>query len=147
MRAYQTMVFGLIILLAACADGVSWSDREQENGEQILESLAAVSEAARIINASDTDMKLEARRERLLGELRRAHRLAANVDEFVLEKLHPLMFSKFRLTYQRALARMIRAYETGDIDDAERAAADVQDFFEWFRDNRHQFRWWDTALE
>lgn len=147
MKLHPLMIPGLLVLLAACADGIDWSDRERRNGEKILSSLAAVSEAAQIANAASSRARLEASHDELLAELRRAHQLASEVDTVVLEKLHPWMYSKFRLGYQRALARMIRAYQEGNIGEAERAAADVQDFMEWFRQNRHAFRWWDRSME
>lgn len=140
-------LLALGLMVAGCADGIDWSDREIRNGENILASLASVSEAARVANAADSEARFEQRRDELLGHLRRAHLLASNVDTIVLEKLHPRMYSKFRLTYQRALAKMISAYEKGNMDAAERAAADIQDFMNWFRQNRHTFRWWDESLE
>ena len=148
-NAQRFLPFALlaIVLLGGCADGVNWSERERRNGENILASLEAVSQAARIANAADSERRLERNRAELLRQLRRAHLLASEVDTIVLEKLHPRMYSQFRLRYQRAVARMIDAYENGNIDSAERAAADIQDFMTWFRANRHTFRWWDEALE
>lgn len=135
------------LILGGCADGVNWSERERRNGEKLLASLAAVSDAARIANAADSERRLARNRDELLAQLRRAHLLASQVDDIVLEKLHPRMYSQFRLRYQRAVASMIEAYEDGDIDEAEKAAADIQDFMTWFRANRHTFRWWDESLE
>lgn len=145
IRAMALLMF--TTLVTACAEGINWSEREIRNGENILASLQAVSEAAQIANRAATASELAAAREQLLGKLRRAHLLASSVDTIVLEKLHPRMYSQFRLRYQRALGRMVKAYEQGDIDAAERAAADVQDFMAWFRKNRHVFRWWDESLE
>jgi len=133
-----------ILLLAAlatgCEKGVDWSAQERENAAHIRASLAATSEAASIANAmtpGDTT-----NREELLQALRAAHLHAARVEDSTLDKLHQRLYGKFRLGYQRALAKMIRAHETGDGDAAQEAAAEIRDFMDWYRREQHTFRWW-----
>ncbi len=132
----------IIALAAACSKGVQWSPREKDNAAHIRMSLQAVSDAAEIANAATGS---ENDRERLLRALRKAHLHAARVDDAVLDKLHPELYGKFRLKYQSALAAMIRAHEAGDTGAAERAAADIRDFMNWYRNTTHTFRWWDEA--
>lgn len=142
----------IVILLAAtaltaCADGVDWSARERENAAHLQASLQATSEAAAIANAITTEAEFRVHRERLLQTLRAAHLHAVRVEDPVLDKLHPQLHPKFRLDYQRALARMINAYEAADLDAAQGAAGDIQDFINWYRAHRHTFRWWDEAMQ
>lgn len=132
-------------LLAACSSGVDWSARERENAAFIQVSLQATSDAAAIANAARSDAELLARTDRLLPALRVAHLNAARVDDAVLDKLHPRLYSKFRLRYQAALARMIRGYENGDVDAAQDAAGEIADFMAWYRRENHTFRWWQEA--
>lgn len=136
----------VVIALAACTEGVDWTARERENAAHIRASLEAVSDAASVSNEAASDSELLARRNRILQSLRSAHLHASEVNDNVLDKLHPQLYAKFRLGYQRALARMIQAYEAGDVSAAQDAAADVQDFINWYRENRHRFRWWDEAM-
>lgn len=133
--------------LAGCADGVDWSARERENAAHLQASLRSTSEAAAIANAITSDAEFRVRRERLLQTLRAAHLHAARVEDTVLDKLHPQLYGKFRLDYQRALARMINAYQEADLDAAQDAAGDIQDFINWYREQRHTFRWWDEAMQ
>lgn len=132
--------------LAACSNGVDWSARERENAAHIRLSLEAVSNAAEIANAAASDDELLAQRERLLRALRAAHVNAVRVEDAVLDKLHPQLYAKFRLDYQRALGRMIQAYEQGDVGAAQNAAADIRDFVGWYRRENHTFRWWKEAM-
>jgi hypothetical protein len=136
----------LSIALAACSSGVDWSARERENASHLLASLQFTSEAAGIANAIETPADLDARREELLRALRAAHWNAVQVDDTVLDKLHPQLYARFRMSYQRTLATMIRAYERNDIDTAQNAAAGIVDFMNWYRAQSHTFRWWDEAL-
>ncbi|MBW3567266.1 MAG: hypothetical protein KY410_04785 [Proteobacteria bacterium] len=137
----------LITLLGACSKGVDWSARERENAAHLQASLQATSEAARIANAITSESDFQAHKGRLLQTLRAAHLHAATVDDSVLDKLHPQLYGKFRLDYQRALARMINAYETGNLDAAQDAAGDIQAFINWYRERRHTFRWWEDAMQ
>lgn len=132
--------------LAACSKGVDWSERERENAAYIQASLQATSAAAEIANSAGSDSELLARRDRLLRALRAAHLNAAQVNDSVLDKLHPQLYGKFRLGYQRALAAMIRAYENSDVGAAQNAAADIRDFVDWYRRENHTFRWWEEAM-
>ncbi|HEX6928203.1 MAG TPA: hypothetical protein VF267_03065 [Gammaproteobacteria bacterium] len=130
----------LLACLAACSSGVDWSSRERENAAHIQASLQATSDAASIANSmSEGD---PAHRERLLQALRAAHLHAVRVEDSVLDKLHQRMYGKFRLGYQRALAKMIRAHENGDAAEAQEAAAEIRDFMDWYRREKHTFRWW-----
>lgn len=133
--------------LAACTQGVDWSPRERENAAHLQLSLQATSEAAKVANEIGNEAQFRVRRKQLLQSLRAAHLHAARVDDAVLDKLHPQLYGNFRLDYQRALARMINAYETGDLDAAADAAGDIQQFINWYRNNRHTFRWWDEAMQ
>ncbi|HEX7029784.1 MAG TPA: hypothetical protein VF254_04250 [Gammaproteobacteria bacterium] len=130
-------------LISGCSRGVEWSDLERENAAHIRASLQATSNAAQIANAMTPDDPVQ--REKLLQALRVAHLHAARVEDSVLDKLHQRMYAKFRLDYQRALAKMIRAHEAGDRDAAADAAAEIRDFMDWYRRERHTFRWWDSA--
>lgn len=133
------------ILAAGCSGGVNWTDHERENAAHIEASLRATSDAAVIANGIENRSDLERDRERLLQALRAAHLHAARVEDSVLDKLHPRMYGKFRLEYQPALAGMLRAYESGDLDAAQTAAAGIRDFMTWYRNEKHTFRWWDNA--
>lgn len=126
--------------LLACSDGVDWSSRERENAAHIQASLRATSSAASIANNMTGNDPAE--REKLLQALRAAHLHAARVEDSVLDKLHQRMYGKFRLDYQRALAKMIRAYENGDPGAAQEAANEIRDFMDWYRREKHTFRWW-----
>lgn len=136
----------LVAALHGCAEGVPWSAQEKENAAHIEASLRATSDAAVLFNEIDTPAAYRARRDDLLRTLRAAHLHAVQVNESVLEKLHPQLYARFRLDYQKALARMITAYEADDLDAAAIAAGDVRDFMLWYRENRHLFRWWDEAM-
>lgn len=135
----------LLAALQACTEGVHWSEREKENALHIQASLQATSDAAAIFNEIETPAAYQARREELLRTLRAAHLHAVQVNESVLDKLHSRLYVKFRLDYQKALARMITAYESDDLDAAANAAGDVREFMVWYRGNNHLFRWWNAA--
>lgn len=137
----------VITAVSACSKGVDWSPRERENAAHIQASLLATSEAASIANAIISEAEFHVRRDRLLQTLRAAHLHAARVEDAVLDKLHPQLYGKFRLDYQRALARMISAYENADLDAAQDAAGDIQQFINWYRERRHTFRWWEEAMQ
>ncbi|HEX6928081.1 MAG TPA: hypothetical protein VF267_02450 [Gammaproteobacteria bacterium] len=136
----------LALFLAGCSKGVDWPARERENAAHIQASLRATSEAAAIVNAIRAETDFDIRRERLLQTLRVAHLNAAVVEDSVLDKLHPQLYAKFRLDYQRALAGMIRACENGNLQAMQDAANDVQDFVDWYRGKSHTFRWWESAM-
>lgn len=130
----------LAVTVAGCSKGVDWSAQERENAAHIQASLAATSDAAAIAN--DMSPGDTGSREALLRELRAAHLHAARVEDSTLDKLHQQLYGKFRFGYQRALAKMIRAYENGDGDAAQEAAAEIRDFMDWYRREQHTFRWW-----
>lgn len=134
------------LLLTACSDGVQWSSRERENAVHLLASLRFTSEAASIANSVETDSDYVEQRDDLLQALRAAHWNAVQVEDTVLDKLHPQLYGRFRLGYQRALAAMIRAYEQNDFEAAQKAATDVRAFMDWYRQQNHNFRWWDEAM-
>lgn len=136
---------GLLALLTSCAEGVSWSQREIENGQRLLDAIAATNEAAQILNASGTDESETRNDEAVLTALRRALIAAVQVDDQVLDKLHPALQPRFRFNFQRALGKMIRAYESGQPEEAAEAAAELQEFITWFREHRQDFRWWEGA--
>src|SRR5690606_33620075 len=144
-RLFSIPTLCAVLALAACSGGVEWSARERDNALHVQASLRAVSEAAGIANGIDSAAEYSRRRDERLQHLRAAHRHAADVEDQVLDKLHPRFYGKFRLDYQRALARMIQAYERDDLDDAERAAADIRTFMDWYRRENHTFRWWKEA--
>lgn len=144
MRRTLLKLAFLLPLLAACADGASWSQREIDNAGYLLTSLQAASEAARLSNAMG-DVPSAAELDALLRELRQAYVSAAQVDDQVLDKLHPRLYAEFRLGYQKALGNMIRAYEQGDMDAAAKAAGEIGKFTQWYRAERHNFRWWKGA--
>lgn len=137
---FPACLFLLAALLAACSSGVDWSARERENAAHIQASLRATSDAAGIANGMTPGDSAE--REKLLQALRAAYLHAVRVDDHVLDKLHQRMYGKFRLDYQHALAKMIRAYENGDPGAAQAAAADIREFMDWYRREKHTFRWW-----
>ncbi|HEX7046892.1 MAG TPA: hypothetical protein VF275_04920 [Gammaproteobacteria bacterium] len=145
MHRYRPIlrIVALLLLAAsllACSRGVDWSSRERENAANIQASLQATSNAASVANSMTGNDP--AAREKLLQALRAAHLHAVRVEDSVLDKLHQRMYGKFRLDYQRALARMIRAYENGDPDAAQEAALEIRDFMDWYRREKHTFRWW-----
>lgn len=142
-----SLVVLLTLVLTGCSPGVDWSTRERENATHLLASLKFTSDAAAVANQVGNPDELEAHRDELLRLLRAAHWNAANVDDQVLDKLHPQMFGRFRMSYQPALGAMIRAYERNDIDAAQKAANAIRNFMNWYRVNRHTFRWWDEALQ
>jgi len=144
---FLTVLLFAAALTGACSKGVDWSTRERDNAAHLQASLQATSEAASIANAITSDAAFRDQQDELLKALRAAHLHAARVDDAVLDKLHPQLYGKFRLVYQRALARMINAYENGDPDAAQDAAADIQEFIEWYRNQRHTFRWWEEAMQ
>lgn len=145
--AQLVTTLALMVVFVACSKGVDWSPRERENAAHLQASLQATSEAARIANAITSESGFQVRKAKLLQALRAAHLHAATVDDSVLDKLHPQLYGKFRLDYQRALARMLNAYETGDLDAAQDAASDIQAFINWYRERRHAFRWWEDAMQ
>ena len=144
----QSCLFILLIALAipGCSKGVDWSARERENAGFLQASLQATSEAAAIANEIESEADYRIRRDRLLQALRAAHLNAARVEDTVLDKLHPQLYARFRLDYQRALGRMINAYESGELGAAQNAAGDIQGFMDWYREHRHTFRWWEDAM-
>lgn len=140
-------VLAIVLLLAACSQGVDWSSREKENAAHILTSLRLTSNAAAIANSIQSEHDLDRRNAELLQVLRAAHWNAVQVDDSVLDKLHPQMYARFRMSYQRSLASMLRAYERGDLEGARNAADGIVDFMDWYRSQNHTFRWWDDALQ
>lgn len=139
-------VLALGLVASACSEGVHWTPRERDNATHLQASLQATSDAAATFNEIDSADDYRARRGELLQNLRAAHLHAATVTDNVLDKLHPQLYVKFRLGYQKALARMIAAYEADDLDAAATAAGDVREFMEWYRANNHRFRWWEEAM-
>lgn len=134
-------LFLVFLLMVACTHGIDWSNREIRNGELLLASLNATSEAARLANRqSDTPDPVATAR--IVNLLRKALSDAAQVDDTVLDKLHHQLQPKLRFDYQRALGQMIRGYETGDPEAIEAAATKLKHFFDWYRDTQYQFRWW-----
>src|SRR5690606_23230946 len=85
----------VLMLVAGCNDGVHWSKREQDNGEYLLAALRLTSEAATIANSIETEADLDTKREPLLRALRSAQWNAAQVDDHVLDKLHPALYGRF----------------------------------------------------
>ena len=134
----------IALLAASCSKGIDWTNREKENAAHIQASLQATSDAAAIANAAGDDN--QDMNPRLLQALRSAHLHAVRVDDAVLDKLHPQLYGRFRLSYQPAVAAMIRSHEAGDPEAAADAAADIQAFMRWYRATRHTFRWWDEAM-
>lgn len=136
----------VLLMLPACSDGVQWSSRERQNAVHLLASLQLTSEAAGIANSIESDADYTRQRGELQRALRAAHWNAVQVEDTVLDKLHPQLYSRFRLGYQRALAAMVRAYQQNDPDAAQEAAGRVRTFMEWYRQENHRFRWWDEAM-
>ncbi len=133
------LIPGLLVLLTACAEGVSWEQREIDNGQRLLDAIAATNEAARLANQpGNNDAEV-------LTALRRALVAAVQVDDQVLDKLHPALQPRFRFGFQRALGKMVRAYERGKPQAAEAAAGELQEFINWYRAHRQDFRWWEGA--
>ncbi|HLU62580.1 MAG TPA: hypothetical protein VKZ99_09580 [Gammaproteobacteria bacterium] len=145
MKRLLLPALALLLLATGCSDGVEWSGRERENGEYLLAALQFTNEAATIANSIETTADLDAKREPLLRALRAAQWNAAQVDDQVLDKLHPALYGRFRIAYRDALGDMIEAYERNDIDAAERAAHRLSQFIRWYQAERHTFRWWPDA--
>lgn len=146
VRASTIHLVLALLLVSACSDGVQWSSRERDNAIHLRESLQFTSEAASIANSVESEADYARQRDDLLRALRAAHWNAVQVEDTVLDKLHPQLYGRFRLGYQRAVAAMIRAYEENDIEAAQKAAEDVRAFMDWYRQQNHNFRWWDEAM-
>lgn len=146
MKKFLLPILLAASLLAGCSDGVEWSKRERDNAEFLLASLRFTSEAAAIVNAIESEADLDAQREQLLRKLRAAQWNAAQVDDQVLDKLHPALYGRFRMSYRDALGDMIEAYERNDLDAAGEAASRLSRFIRWYQAERHTFRWWQDAM-
>lgn len=127
-----------LLLIAGCSKGLQWSDREISNGQRLLDAIEATNAAGSLLSDPNPDNV-----DKALTELRRAHIAAAQVDDQVLDKLHPGLQPRLRLNFQRALGRMIQAVETNDSRALNKSADTIQDFIAWYRANEQDFRWWD----
>ena len=143
-RKLLTLCSACLLLAAACTKGVSWTQAEIRNAENILRAVESASRAATLANQAPADGQSAAHKQRILEELRKAHVQASIVEDHILDKIHPRMHSQFRGKFQKALGRLIRYYESGSLDQTEQPATDIVNFYDWYRSHYHEFRLWNN---
>ncbi len=142
MLTRHTHLFVCFVLIAGCSDAVTWTNVEIENGKRIFIAIEAANKAGLLLRQYETEPDQQILRTDLIAQLQRAHVQAIQVDDIVLDKMHPSMHLHFRKRFQLALAKLIRYYN-GDVSvDVDSAVKDMADFQQWFKTHQQELRLW-----